>query len=45
MFIDHDILELLEDFKASALDRQISVEITNTPAIKFNLISALSKRA
>jgi MFS superfamily sulfate permease-like transporter len=45
MFIDHDILELLEDFKASALDRQLSVEITNKPAIKFNLLSALSKRA
>ena len=44
MFIDHDILELLEDFKASAIDRQISVEISNKPAIKFNLLSALSKR-
>ncbi|MEN9846450.1 MAG: hypothetical protein RIS36_1597 [Pseudomonadota bacterium] len=43
MFIDHDILELLRDFKASALDRHISVDITNMPSIKFNLLSAFSK--
>jgi MFS superfamily sulfate permease-like transporter len=45
MFIDHDILELLEDFKASALDRHISVELTNVPPTKFNLLSAFSKRS
>jgi MFS superfamily sulfate permease-like transporter len=44
MFIDHDILELLEDFKESAVDRHISVEITNIPSIKFDLLSAFSKR-
>ena len=44
MFIDHDILELLQDFKASALDRNISVDITNMPSIKFDLLSAFSKR-
>jgi MFS superfamily sulfate permease-like transporter len=44
MFVDHDILELLQDFKQSAVDRHISVEITNTPSIKFDLLSAFSKR-
>lgn len=43
MFIDHDILELLQDFKASAVDRNISVDITNMPSIKFDLLSAFSK--
>lgn len=45
MFIDHDILELLEDFKASSVDRRISVEVTNMPPTKFNLLDALSKRS
>jgi MFS superfamily sulfate permease-like transporter len=44
MFIDHDILELLKDFKESAVDRRISVEVTNLPSSKFNLLSAFSKR-
>jgi MFS superfamily sulfate permease-like transporter len=44
MFLDHDILELLQDFKESAKDRDISVEITNIPSTKFDLLSAFSKR-
>lgn len=44
MFIDHDILELLRDFKESAVDRTITVEITNFPSTKFDLLSAFSKR-
>jgi MFS superfamily sulfate permease-like transporter len=44
MFIDHDILELLNDFKESTKHRQISVEITNLPTTKFDLISAFAKR-
>jgi len=44
MFIDRDILELLKDFKESAEDRHISVEIRNLPSTKFDLFSAFSKR-
>jgi MFS superfamily sulfate permease-like transporter len=43
MFIDHDILELLQDFKESAVDRNISIDITNFPSTKFDLLSAFSK--
>lgn len=45
MFVDHDILELIEDFKASAADRHIEVDVLNAPTIKFDLLSALRKRA
>jgi MFS superfamily sulfate permease-like transporter len=44
MFIDRDILELLQDFRESAKDRNISVEITSMPSAKFDLLSAFSKR-
>lgn len=37
MFIDFDILELLEDFKRSAEDRHIQVSIRNVPSNKINL--------
>jgi MFS superfamily sulfate permease-like transporter len=43
MFVDHDIIELIEDFKESALDRHIKVELTNRPSVRFNLVSAFSK--
>jgi MFS superfamily sulfate permease-like transporter len=42
MFIDHDILELIENFKESALTRNIKVELRNFPSIRFNLLSAFS---
>jgi MFS superfamily sulfate permease-like transporter len=41
MFIDHDIMEVIEDFSNSAEQREINVEIRNMPATRFNLISAL----
>ena len=40
MFIDHDILELIEDFKASARNRDIRVEIRNFSSVKFDFLSA-----
>jgi MFS superfamily sulfate permease-like transporter len=45
MFVDRDIMELIEDFKASAIDRQIKVDVTNLPATRFNLLSALTQRS
>lgn len=43
-FIDHDIIELLEDFRRSARDRHISIELRRFPAIKFNLFTALKNK-
>jgi MFS superfamily sulfate permease-like transporter len=37
MFIDFDILEILEDFKASAVDRQIAVQVRNFRPSRFRL--------
>lgn len=44
MFIDHDILELIEDFRRSARDRHIRMELRNFPSAKFNLFSALRNK-
>lgn len=44
MFIDHDILELLEDFRRSARDRHIRMELRNFPSAKFNLFTALRNK-
>ena len=44
MFIDYDILELLEDFRRSARDRHIKLELRNFPTVKFNIFSALRKK-
>ena len=44
MFIDYDILELIEDFKSSAKSRNIIVELRNFPSGKFDLISAITYR-
>lgn len=43
MFVDHDILELIADFKESAVDRNIKVELSNVPSVRFDLASAFSK--
>lgn len=43
MFVDHDIVEVIEDFKESAVDRHIKVEVSNIPSIRFDLASAFSK--
>ena len=43
MFVDHDILELIEDFRESAVDRLIKVELANLPSVRFNLASAILK--
>ena len=42
MFIDHDILELIEDFKKSAVTRGIKVELRSFPSVRFDIISAFS---
>lgn len=42
MFIDHDIQELLSDFKDAAIIRDIRVEMRNMPALRFDLFAALS---
>lgn len=39
MFIDHDILEIIEDFKRSALDRKIDVNMRNVTQNKLDLFS------
>jgi MFS superfamily sulfate permease-like transporter len=44
MFIDHDILELIEDFKKSAVTRGIKVELRSFPSVRFDIISAFSSR-
>ena len=44
MFIDYDILELLEDFRRSARDRHIKLELGNFPTVKFDVFSALRKK-
>jgi MFS superfamily sulfate permease-like transporter len=44
MFIDHDIIEMLEDFRRSARDRHIKMELRNFPSAKFNLFSALRNK-
>lgn len=44
MFVDHDIIELIEDFTESAVDRHIKVDITNRPIARFNLLTALTQR-
>jgi MFS superfamily sulfate permease-like transporter len=43
MFIDHDIKELLEDFRDSAVTRNIKVEIRRLPEVKFDLVHAISQ--
>ena len=45
MFVDHDILELIADFKESAIDRHIRVDVLNMPKVQFNLLSSLTSRA
>jgi MFS superfamily sulfate permease-like transporter len=40
LFIDHDILELLEDFQRSAAHRQLQVTVRNISASKFSIFSA-----
>jgi MFS superfamily sulfate permease-like transporter len=44
MFIDHDIMEVIEDFKNSAEQRNIIVEIRNMPLNRFDLFAALKRR-
>ena len=44
MFVDHDIIELIDDFKASSVDRHIKVDVTNFPITRFNLLSAFTQR-
>jgi len=44
MFIDHDIIEMLEDFRRSARDRHIKIELRNFPTTKFNLFTALRNK-
>jgi len=43
MFVDHDIMELIDDFKESAVDRHIKVDVANFPHTRFNLLSALTQ--
>jgi MFS superfamily sulfate permease-like transporter len=43
MFIDHDILELIEEFKDSAVDRHIVIQLRNMPAMKLNLLSIITQ--
>lgn len=43
MFIDHDILELIEEFKDSAVDRHIVIQLRNMPAVKLNLLSIITQ--
>lgn len=43
MFIDHDILELIEEFKDSAIDRHITIQLRNMPSIKPNLLSIITQ--
>jgi MFS superfamily sulfate permease-like transporter len=45
MFIDHDILELIQEFRDSSENRKINVEIRNFPSSKFNLVSAIRNRS
>lgn len=40
LFIDHDILELLEDFQRSAAHRQLQVTVRNISASKFSIFLA-----
>ena len=44
MFVDRDIIELIDDFRASAEDRHIKVDVTNLPTNRFNLLSAITHR-
>lgn len=44
MFIDHDIMEVIEDFRNAAEQRNIVVEIRNMPLHKFDLFAAIKKR-
>ena len=44
MFIDHDIMEVIEDFKNSAEQRNIVVELRNMPLNRFDLFAALKRR-
>jgi MFS superfamily sulfate permease-like transporter len=43
MFIDHDILELIEEFKDSAIDRHITIQLRNMPSIKPDLLSIITQ--
>jgi MFS superfamily sulfate permease-like transporter len=44
MFIDHDILEVIEDFQGSAVQRGIEVVVRNMPEKSFDLLHVLNKR-
>jgi MFS superfamily sulfate permease-like transporter len=44
MFIDHDVLELINDFQDAAPSRGINVELRNFPNTKFDLITAITHR-
>lgn len=43
MFIDHDILELIEEFKDSADDRHITIQLRNMPSMKPDLLSIITQ--
>jgi hypothetical protein len=45
MFIDRDIMEVIDDFVNSAEQRKIEVVVRNMPRVSFNLLSALGKRS
>jgi MFS superfamily sulfate permease-like transporter len=40
MFVDYDIREVIEEFRASAVDRHIEVEIRNLSPQKFKILTA-----
>jgi MFS superfamily sulfate permease-like transporter len=44
MFIDRDILEVIEDFQNSASQRHMEVVVQNLPSVSFNLLKALGRR-
>jgi len=43
MFLDHDILELIEEFKASSIDRHITTQLRNMPSAKLDLFSIITQ--
>jgi len=43
MFLDHDILELIEEFKNSSIDRHIAIQLRNMPSSKLNLFSIITQ--
>jgi MFS superfamily sulfate permease-like transporter len=44
MFIDRDIIEVIDDFQNAAQQRQIEVVVRNMPRVSFNLLTALGRR-